>query len=76
MAEVRVIARSVARKGKEKRFRELLRGMPNRNVSYMNFMSAAVRASSISMRYRKAKPHSINTQQVLTLSTCNKRWGS
>ncbi len=70
LAEVRVIARSAARKGRENQLRELLRGMsaPTRadwDVNCMNCMSQTRRGASISTKFGRVKVHSIDTQPVL-----------
>ena len=76
MAEIRVIARAVARKGKESQLRELLRGMlaPTRaesDVNCTNSTSQTRKAASISTRHGKARPPSISTQPLLTINTCS-----
>jgi hypothetical protein len=74
MAEVYVIARAVARSGKENQLRELLRGMlaPTRAESgcrlYELYESDSPRRF-IFTKHGKVKPRSINTRQALTIST-------
>ena len=81
MSEVRVIARSVARRGSESHLRELLRGMlaptraESRDANCMNSTSQIRRGAFIFMEYGRVKLLLINTQQVLTLSTWSKQWG-
>jgi hypothetical protein len=76
MAEVRVITRAVAHKGKEDQLKVLLQGMlgprrPNRDVSCMNFTSQARGADSIFTNCGKVRLRLGNTQRALTISTCN-----
>jgi hypothetical protein len=81
MAEVYVIARSVARKGKEDQLRELLRGMlaPTRAESgckLYELYESDRRGASIFTKYGKAKRRSINMQRAPTLSTWGKLSGN
>ena len=77
MSEVRVIARSVARRGSENQLRELLRGMlaPTRaeaGCKLYELYESDSGGAFIFMKYGRVKLLLINTQQVLTLSTWSK----
>jgi len=77
MAEVRVIAKFVARKGKEKQLRELLRGMlapthAEAGCKSMTCMSQIRRGGFTSTKFGRAKRRSIDTQPARTSSTWSK----
>jgi len=76
MAEVRVIARAVARKGKEDQLKALLQGMlvlrtPNRDAGCMNYTSQASGGVFTSTNCGKVRLRLSNTQRALTISTWN-----
>jgi quinol monooxygenase YgiN len=80
MSEVRVIARSVARRGSENQLRELLRGMiaPTRAESGCKLYELYESDSEGRFYFHEiweSQAALINTQQVLTSSTWNEPWG-
>ena len=81
MAEVRVIARSVARSGKQDQLRELLRAMlaptrAERVVRCMNSIKRIRQGVFTFTKYGKARLRSISTRQALTLNICSKVLGN
>ena len=80
MAEVRVIARSVARKGREDQLRELLWGMLALTRVEAGCKLYELYESDSEGRFYfheiwESQAALINTQQVLTSSTWNEPWG-
>ena len=81
MAEVLVIVRFVARKGKEDELRALLQSMlapthAEPGCKLYNFMSQTQRDVSTFTKQGKVKLHSINIWQRPTLSAWNKPAGN
>lgn len=81
MAEVRVIARFAARKGKENQLRALLQGMlaPTRaepGCKLYELYESDSRGASIYAKHGKVELRLIDTQQRLPLSTWNKPPGN